>query len=205
MNDEPTAGAKRAGRRSRAAFDPVASARAVAEIQAEGLRAAGELLDRVLGAEPDAGPGPPRRPPGGEATALVDAWLDLVRRMVDALARPDAPGAITVAVDGSGVGPQVRLDGAPTEVWLHNGTPRAVGPLALRCGPLTGPDGAALDGARVRFDPAEIDVLPGRSSRGVVVALDVGAEQAPGVYRGTIQARGAPRLWLPLEVVVEPC
>ena len=40
-------------------FDPVAGMRAVADIQAEGLRAAGELLERMLRAEPD-GPGPRR-------------------------------------------------------------------------------------------------------------------------------------------------
>ena len=90
-------------------------------------------------------------------------------------------------------------------MWLHNGTSTAVGPLALRCGPLSDADGAVLDGAEVGFEPREVDPLPARSSRAVVVSLAAAGPLRPGTYRGTIQAQGAPRLWLPLEVVVEPC
>jgi len=205
MSGPPQADGDEAGRRSGTSFDPIAGGmRAVADIQAEGLRAAGELLERVLRTEPDAPAARPRAS-AGAASALLDAWIELLRRTVDVLAPGPDGAAVTVAVDAAGVGPQVRLNGASAEVWLHNATPRAVGPLALHCGPLTGPEGAPLEGAGVRFDPAEIDVLPGRSSRGVVVSLDAAAPPPPGTYRGTIQARGAPRLWLPIEVVVEPC
>jgi hypothetical protein len=88
------------------------------------------------------------------------------------------------------------------EVWLHNGTSAAVGPLALRCGALSAASGAVLD-ARVQFDPAEVPLLPPRSSRGVVISVLADGEPRPGVYRGTIQADGAPALWLPVEVAVE--
>lgn len=197
-------------KRSRAAFDPVAGMRAVADIQAEGLRAAGDLLERILRSEPEA---PGTRPPSstGGVGALVEAWTDLLQRTLAAMATPGEPGALTVAIDANGAGPQVRLAvdetgaGEATEVWLHNGTFTAVGPLAPRCGPLSDADGAVLDGAEVGFEPREVDPLPARSSRAVVVSLAAAGPLRPGTYRGTIQAQGAPRLWLPLEVVVEPC
>jgi hypothetical protein len=198
--------------RSGPLFDPVAGMRAMADIQAEGLRAAGDLLERMLGSEPD-GPGPRSRPPAGDYTALVDAWTDLLRRTIAGLAQPGRPGAVTVPVDASGVGPPVRLalpcpesanGDATGEVWLHNGTRSAVGPLALCCGQLTDADGRVLDGAAVRFAPRDV-TLPPRSSRAVVVSLAATTPPRPGTYRGTIQARGAPGLWLPLEVAIDPC
>jgi hypothetical protein len=200
-------------RRPAPLFDPVAGVRAVADIQAEGLRAAGELLDRVLRSEPEPEDRSPRSS-GGDVSALLDVWIDLLRRTVDQLARPGTPGAVTVAVDASGVGPPVRLtvsaggragDPAEAEVWLHNGTSSAVGPLALHCARLSDSDGTVLDGARVRFEPGEVTLLPARSSRAVAVSLDATGPLRPGAYRGTIQARGASALWLPLEVVVDPC
>jgi hypothetical protein len=60
-----------------------------------------------------------------------------------------------------------------------------------------------LEGLEVRFDPEEVEAMPARSSRAVTVSL---AEEGPieaGTYRGTIQAIGAPGVWLPLEVVVQ--
>lgn len=193
-------------------FDPVAGMRAVADIQAEGLRAAGDLLERMLRSEPD-GPGPRLGPPAGDYTALVDAWTDLLRRTVAGLTQPGPPGAVTVPVDSSGIGPPVRLalrgpqsaDGAVAEVWLHNGTFSAVGPLALRCGQLSDSDGTVLDGADVCFEPREVALLEPRSSRAVVVSLAATHSLRPGIYRGTIQAHGAPSLWLPFEVAIDPC
>jgi hypothetical protein len=198
-------------KRSRPPFDPLAGMRAVADVQAEGLRAASDLLERILRSEPDAPDARPRSGTGG-MSALVEAWTDLLQRTVAALAgEPGEPGALTVAIDASGAGPQVRLAvdetgaGDATEVWLHNGTFSAVGPLALRCGPLSDVDGTVLDGADVRFEPNEVELLSARSSRAVVVSLATAGPLRPGTYRGTIQAHGAPRLWLALEVVVAPC
>ena len=165
-------------KRSAPRFDPVAGIRAVADIQAEGLRAAGELLERVLGSEPDRS-GPRSERPAGDYTALADAWVDLVRRTVAGLAQPASPGSVTVPVGGSNdTPPLVRLKlgepesaddsnngtgtqnaGNATEVWLHNGTLSPVGPLTLRCGQLSDPDGTLLEGVEVRFDPREVAVL----------------------------------------------
>lgn len=197
---------------SRPPFDPVAGVRAMADIQAEGLRAAGDLIERMLGSEPD-GPGPRESSAPGDYAVLVDAWTDLLRRTVDGLARLGRPGAVTVAVDSNRIGPQVRLalgesgneDASVAEVWLHNGTSGAVGPLALRCGQLSDSEGIVLEDAEVCFEPPEVTLLPARSSRAVVVSLSTTRPPRPGTYRGTIQARGAPHLWLPLEVAIEPC
>jgi hypothetical protein len=207
MDESQADGESNPGRRS-PFFDPVAGMRAMADIQAEGFRAAGELIERMLGSEPDRPTRARSSAAAGDYSALVDAWTDLLRRTVAGLARPDGTGAVTVSVDSTGVGPQVRLatrgDAAATaEVWLHNGSFSAVGPLALSCGELSDPDGTALDGAEVSFDPAEVQLLPPRSSRAVGVSLTAAGPLRPGTYRGTIQARGAPGLWLPFEVVVE--
>jgi hypothetical protein len=201
-----------ARKRSTPPFDPLAGVRAAADIQADGLRAASELLERMLGSDRQS-PGPRSRSPAREYTALVDAWAELLQRIAAGLAQPGQPGPMTIPVDSSGVAPPVRLalleseNGgvAVAEVWLHNGTSTAVGPLLPRCGQLTASDGTVLDGARVLFEPGEVELLPARSSRAVLVSLAATGSLRPGIYRGTIQAEGAPKLWLPLEVTVEPC
>ena len=169
--------------------------RALADVQAEGLRAAGLLLERMLAVEPPA-PGAPE--PAADYSAVLDAWLDLARRTAAGLSAPGHP--LTVPIDAVDIGPAVRLlAGESVEVWLHNGTTTPAGPFELRCGPLTRVDGTVLD-ATIRFDPARVESLPGRSSRAVSVALD--GAPAAGVYRGVLQADGAPDLWLPLQVTV---
>jgi hypothetical protein len=120
-----------------------------------------------------------------------------------------------VPVEANGIGPPLRLAVGPAsdpgersaEVWLHNGGRSSVGPVVFRCGELSDARGERLAGVEVRFDPAEVEAMPARSSRAVTVTLaENGAarEDLPaGTYRGTIQARGAPGVWLPLEVVVK--
>jgi hypothetical protein len=193
-------------------FDPVAGMRAMADIQADGLRAASQLLERMVGHDRD-GPGPRATSPERDYTALVDTWADFLQRIAAGLAQPVQPGTVTIPVDSGAVGPPLRLavnesesaQGAVAEVWLHNGTSSAFGPLALRCGQLTAPDGTVLDGAHVGFEPAEVELLPPRSSRAVSVSLAPTGSLRPGVYRGTIQADGAPKVWLPFEVAIDTC
>jgi hypothetical protein len=193
--DGPEANGDRGGR---GRFDPVAGMRAMAEIQAEGLRAAGDVLDRILGSEPAPGPARARRE---DYSALIDAWTQLMRRGVSVLTNP--PGGSAVSVDGDGPGPVTRVvaGAGAAEVWLHNGSDQPVGPLTLRCGPLSDAGGVGLAEASVTFDPAVIDTMPERSSRGVRVSVSGGSAPA-GVYRGVIQAEGAPAVWIPLEVTV---
>lgn len=171
--------------------------RTLADIQAEGLRAAGMLLERMLATEP---PAKAAEEPAGDYAAVLEAWLDLARRTAAGLSAPGHPGAVTVPVDGVGAGPAILLAaGESAEVWLHNGTTTPAGPFALRCGPLERADGAVLD-ATIRFDPLVVEPLPGRSSRAVTVSVD--GVPAAGIYRGVLQADGAPDLWLPLQVTV---
>ncbi len=216
MSQQDESNANRTGGRRRPAplFDPVAGVRAMADIQAEGLRAASDLLERVLGADQEgptaSSPSPtPPSPGGGDYGALVDAWAELLQRIATGLGPPAEPGTVTVPVDSDAVAPPVRLEledsgqlqSAAGEIWLHNGTSAAVGPLVLRCGPLSAPGGETLE-ARVDFEPTDLPQLPPRSSRGVVVSVAVGSRPSPGLYRGTIQAEGAPTLWLPIEVAI---
>jgi hypothetical protein len=187
----------------------------MADIQAEGLRAAGDLLERVLGTESD--PEATRETsPASEYQAFVDAWIEVLRQTFAGLAQPPAGEAVTVPVEANGIGPPLRLALGPqsepgersTEVWLHNGSRSVVGPVAFRCGELSDARGKLLEGVDVRFDPVEVEAMPARSSRAVTVSVTgkgVAGEDSPGAgtYRGTIQARGAPGVWLPLEVVFE--
>lgn len=193
-------------------FDPIAGMRAMADIQADGLRAASELLDRMLGADRGSSP-PPRDPPAeSNSKALFDAWAEMLQRVAAGLARPgESNGALTVSLGTAGVGPAVRLalggsssadDETGVELWLQNGTPSELGPIALRSGPLTDADGEVLEGAEVRFEPGELESLPPRSARAVRVSLAASGTPRTGIYRGMIQADGAPNLWLPLEVAI---
>ena len=183
----------------------------MADVQAEGLRAAGDLLERVLGTESASQPNARPASPGDAYTALVDAWIEVLGRTFAGLAEPPAGQPVTVPVEANGVGPTLRLAIGPAsesadgsaEMWLHNGTRSAVGPVTFNCGALTDSRGKVLAGAEVEFDPPRVKKLPSRSSRAVTVTLAGADPKRPGTYRGTIQARGAPGVWVPLEVVVE--
>lgn len=211
--------------RTSAPFDPAAGVRLLGEIQAEGLRAAGALVDRLVHlvdgartAEPDPDADPTTEAPAGPAGVDMgavlpwfDLWRDLVERTADTVQRlrttGDGTGEFRVDVDG-GHEPvrtltvAVGADGrGAVEMWLHNGTATDHAVLVPGCGPLTGPDGtpALLE---VEFDPPKVDGLPSRSSRGFTVHVTAGTETPPGTYRGIVQVTGADAVWMPLEVVV---
>lgn len=213
MEDKGQEDGERDGR-ARSGFDPGAGMRAFAAVQAEGLRAATELLERVLD---------PVREPLAEPVAstsheyreLVDAWAELLQRIAASLASSAGPDAHTVPLDSEEASTPLRMTlgrderECRAEVWLHNGGSAELGPLALSCSPLTAPDGLALEGARVGFEPANVERVPPRSNRAIRVSVEVDGAAEPGVYRGAIQAQGVPRLWLPLQVTVpepdDPC
>jgi len=243
-------------------LDPTANARALGEIQRRGLRAAGELVDRLIGAVDGEGhehpaaagspapaepthvdgvdgangsdgntPGPPRPSvPGSPSADIIQVWMDLFQRGMQAMAatvRPDgalgpggesiatadvgrgtATGAVhlSVVAGGSGDlpggsdGPARRRGSA--EVWLHNGTAEPMIGLRLHTGDLRAHDGSTLPSSGLRFDPPSLDELPARSSRGVVVVADVGDDVPGGVYRGVLLVAGAPDVWLPIVLTV---
>ena len=155
-------------------------------------------------------------PPTGDAAHLLEVWIELLQRASKSFANASGSasdardderievdldtgstnGLVRLEVDGSGA-----IRGGTAEVWMHNGTAESVGPLTFLSGELRSPDGDPL-AATLACDPAHIDVLPGRSSRGVALSVAKEGELRPGTYRGLIQVKGAPQVWLTVEVVV---
>ena len=88
-----------------------------------------------------------------------------------------------------------------TEFWLHNGGPEDMGKIRLRCSDLLADDGALIESGCVRFEP-DMVAMPARSSRGVIIEVDVSEEDATGTYRGTLLADGHPDVWLPVTLVI---
>ncbi|HEY9302735.1 MAG TPA: hypothetical protein VIO95_00420, partial [Mycobacterium sp.] len=73
--------------------------------------------------------------------------------------------------------------------------------VRLRCSDLLSHDGTLIGADAVRVDTAVVP-MPARSSRGVVITVDIAPEVRPGVYRGTLLASGHPDLWLPVMLTV---
>ncbi len=179
----------------------------MADIQAEGLRAASDLLDRVL----DRGAPVAATANGSNERGyvpLLDAWASMLERLAAGLT---TPGDGTVAaIDSDEAGPAVRIrwaDGVSSEVEisLRNPAEQAAGPLRFACPRLSSPDGAALMAADLLITPGEVVEVPARGSCTITVSLRTERAPPAGIYRGTLQAAGAPLLWLPIEVTVEPC
>jgi hypothetical protein len=209
-------------------FDPAANVRALSSIQADGLRAASELVDRFIriaakGLNGNGSETPPAAAAHvGDPDAdlfgasglepLVTSWWSMVDRFLQNSVphgahggQPTSASLDLASVTATG---EVRLEaaapgGATTEVWLHNGGPADLGEVRLRCGDLLAHDGATIPARQLRFDP-DVVSLPPRSSRGVDVDVDVGEHVAPGGYRGLLLANGYPDLWVPIHLVVHP-
>jgi hypothetical protein len=158
-----------------------------------------------------------------DLAALAETWAELVRR---SMLRWTAPAA-----DGDGTDPSRRTDWrvgeAPTgssavcrvvvpaavgsnearvatgELWLHNSTHTEWRDVRVHCGPLLAHGGSVLESC-ISFAPAHMDVLPGRSSRGLAVSVATDGHVHPGTYRGLVLVAGLPEVWAVLEVVVEP-
>jgi hypothetical protein len=208
-------------------FDPVANARALEQIQRRGLRAAGELVDRLVSVVDGARDGGVAANGDGMSSSegespgvdLIGVWAGLVTQTLQAMARlsvADAPstqqptgGPVWVdVVTGRGSGSfelaaetddPARISG---EIWLHNASGRAVGPLRLHVGELRSSDGATVRGRSVRFEPATVAELPARSSRGVRASIRATGAPAAGRYRGLLQAEGAPGVAVPVELTI---
>ncbi len=205
-------------------FDSAANMRALSAIQADGFRAASELVDRFvrMAAAGLNGSGSSATPANEEpadlygATGLeqfVSSWW----AMVDQFLRISAPRreaetslAETATFDFTAAQARGRLQlctvapGAATaEVWLHNSGPVDMGKVVLRCGDLLSHDGNVIGARLMRFEP-DIVPMPARSSRGVTVEVDIDGHATPGSYRGMLVADGHPDVWMPIELVVKP-
>ncbi|MDT5368558.1 MAG: hypothetical protein QOC62_2989 [Mycobacterium sp.] len=198
-------------------FDPDANLRAVGEIQARGFRAASEVVDRFIrlagntggakaglsSSEPEqTGNKQARESMGRDVDRLVSSWESLMGQLVQSLRGSPAPGFPTLDLtitDAHGVLSLQAVPGgrACSEVWLHNGGPKDLGEVKLRCSDLLRHDGGVVAAHSVRFEP-DVVAMPARSSRGVCVEVDVAEDLPAGAYRGTLLAHDHPDVWLPV-------
>ena len=200
-------------------FDPAANARALSAIQAEGFRAASRIVNRFVravepkaeGPEPDAGIGDRTAPVDGiqEFERLTRAWWSMAGQfLLRSLPATAKTGSEPVSLDvgGSGTPRGVNFDvavgeSASSEIWLHNRGSDDRGNVRLHASDLLSHDGGVISAAALAID-TEVVPMPARSSRGVVVTVDVAPDVRPGVYRGTLLASGNPDLWLAVTLTV---
>jgi hypothetical protein len=209
-------------------LDPEANVRRLTAIQAEGFRAASELVERfVQMASPDNGnaAGHPKKSPadtpqghnksdnadGAVIEPILRSWMSITDQFLRGSTRlvdetHDGPAKL----DLEKVEAQGTLDlesNSPGcsrgEVWLHNRGLGNLGEIRLRCSELLAHDGHVISSAAIQFDPETVP-MPGRSSRGVTVKVLVDQEYPPARYCGTLLAEGFPDLSIPVVVTVRP-
>lgn len=198
-------------------FDPASNLRALGEIQRRGLNAAGEVVERLVRSV-DGQSSAAAGSFGDEASDegnpdlenLAKSWAWLFQRVAgswgdmfsSSAAGPHA--SIDLGLDASDGSLQLggdNVEAVTGEVWLHNPLGTAIGDVVLRSGELLSHTGSAIPASAVSFDPAEAISMPPRSSRGIVVHVDVRAA-ATGIYRGTLLVQDHPDAWLPFVVVL---
>lgn len=207
-------------------FDPAANARALTAIQAEGLRAASQIVDRFVriatnGLNGDGRPSSTVAPPSDDQRAdlfgatdvepLIRSWWSVVGQLFIRSAPPrvqDSPDTATLDFSNAGARGQASLDAAGVgvvnaEVWLHNAGANDLGQVRLRCSDLLSADGCVVSSSVMAVNPAVVPI-PARSSRGIEVKIEVAQHVQPGVYRGTLLVEGHPNLWLPVVLTVHP-
>jgi hypothetical protein len=203
-DDEPVAGRRRE------------HLRALSAIQARGFRAATEVVDRFVRVT-GRGFGAPSQPHADEAAEaglngfpdvgrLVKSFQDAIAQLSDSAARPALRPVLDLAhptASGEALLEATEPGPVATEVWLHNRGPEDLGKVRLRCSDLLSHDGAVIDSAAIGFQP-DVVPMPGRSSRGVTVEVDVPANLSPGRYRGTLLADGHADVWMPVALNIKP-
>ncbi len=211
-------------------LDPAANRRALGDVQERGLRAARDLADRVISSiaateRPSTGDhrngtAASDAPFNEPIVDLLRAWSEVGARALAQLtagsgSQPDQAGrdapAGGMAVEVNGQGPpttwRLRVDRrglllAAAELWLCNSQSHPVGPLGLGLGDLRRSTGTVVSSDLLRLDPGTVE-LPARCARAVAVTLSVGDPLDPGVYRGMLQADGAPEFGVIVELTVE--
>ncbi|MGV0851724.1 hypothetical protein [Mycolicibacterium phlei] len=195
--------------------------RALSAIQADGLRAASELVDRFvrmaaasLEARQTDEPVPPTLDNGDLYGAsglepFVTSWwsiMDQLLRVTSPRTGEDPAAGRSLDLSAAHASGQMSLrsagaGAATAEVWLHNRGATDMGKVALRCSDLLSHTGAVIGADRMRVEP-DLVPMPARSSRGITAEIDIGENDSQGTYRGMLLADGHPDIWLPIELVV---
>ena len=205
-------------------FDPAANARALNSIQAEGFRAASELVDRFVriargGLNGTGWPTISSAPLNNEQRAdifgatdvapLIRSWWSVVGQMLLGADARNSSGPEEPALDlqkGATAGRLELVTTAPgvatAEVWLHNRGTEDFGDVTVHCSELLAHDGNVISPDSVRVLPQSV-AMPPRSSRGIAVEVSVARDVAPGTYRGNVVASAGSGLWLPVVLAVE--
>jgi hypothetical protein len=208
-------------------LDPEANAHALTAIQAEGLRAASELVDRFVrmanpnGNGSDSSSTPPVHPAQGKNSGdvadgagiepILRSWLSLTDQFLrgSMQAADDArDGPAMLDLEKAQAQGALDLESAApgcarAEVWLHNRGAGDLGSVRVRCSELLAHHGHVISSAAIELEP-EFVPMPGRSSRGVGVKILVGRDVRPARYCGTLLAEGYPDLSLPVVITIRP-
>ena len=138
------------------------------------------------------------------ADAMTEAMAGVVTAMSGASADADGGEAGTrqrgVAEVLSGSGTQGAV--AELELWLHNYTESDVEVVVHATG-LVHRSGEWIAPDAVSFDPPGPIHLPRRSTKAVVVSVDVPADVPSGHHRGVLCADDGADLWVVVDLDVE--
>lgn len=206
-------------------FDSGANMRALSAIQAEGFRAARELVDRVVrtaatGLNGSAGPASAASLTGQQRAdlfgatdvePLIRSWWSTVGQLLVGSSTyvpdttPAAPAFDLAMAQSTGrLDLEAQVAGVTAaELWLHNMSAKDLGHVHLRCSDLLADDGSVVESGAVTFDPAPV-LMPARSSRGIDAKVKTSPAALPGLYRGTLLVEGHPELWLSVVLTIRP-
>lgn len=209
-------------------LDPEANVRRLTAIQAEGFRAASELVDRFVrmaapaptngtdySKKPSVNPTQENpdgdKPDGPVIEPFLRSWLSITDQFLRGTTRAAGEareGPATLDLENvEALGTLDLESGSPGcargEVWVHNRGLGNLGDVRLRCSELLAHDGHVISSAAIEFDP-EVVPMPGRSSRGVFVKVLVDQDIPCAKYCGTLLAEGFPDLAIPVTVTVRP-
>lgn len=193
-------------------FDPATNARALSAIQAEGFRAASQIVDRFARAARPNGDEAPASPISATQASppdleqLTRAWWSMAGQFLLGAASGNRARDAELDLAGGDGQQSVALESsmpgrATAVVWLHNRTGSDFGQVRVRCSELLGHHGSAIPSCEVRLQP-EVMPMPPRCSRGIAVEVDVGRGVRPDVYRGNLLVERNSSLWLPVVLTI---
>ncbi|CAN5607302.1 hypothetical protein BH09ACT7_BH09ACT7_56860 [soil metagenome] len=213
-------------------FDSAANLRAMSAIQAEGLRAASELVDRFVrfaanglnstNSATDPAVQNERADLYGatDIAPLIRSWLPMwgLQSLVPPAAPESTPpgsARAREAVAGACASMDLELSEATGPLKLETTAPGiASAELWLHNRGMTDFGDVKIGCASIVADSGRAidDVavtfdpsnvpMPARSSRGIAVGVEVGHDIDPGVYRGLIVVEGHPQLCVPIVVTI---